>query len=233
MLLVHTVAPIVICAVLASPLPILHLAGSPNLRYCTDECWKVVGAFLFLVYPTVSIISIASFNCQHITDDVSLLVADYREPCPNDNPGGFLFIYSVICVIVFPLGIILGAFWMMWYFKVPQLAKQKVNQARIHSMVLTFIKQRADHVMEMSSPGRLSTHPKKGSRAASLSESRRISLAQSQAQEMSESGTLSRRRYSHWAQASSLPGLPVRRRVSFTPSLSVESVNGAELTCGG
>eukprot|EP00961_Rhodomonas_salina_P108751 1464028-Rhodomonas_salina.1 len=90
--------------------------------------------------------SISAFNCQHVTDDLHFLIADYREPCPNDNPSGFIFSYSVLCrgVLLFPLGIILAAFGVMWHFKVPQLAQRKVDEARIHAMILLYIKQRAD-----------------------------------------------------------------------------------------
>lgn len=41
---------------------------------------------------------------QDLGDGLRLLVADYGLSCPNDDPDGFLFIWSIVFVAVYPIG---------------------------------------------------------------------------------------------------------------------------------
>lgn len=143
-IMAYTLIPLGVCVILAVPLVVMSLSRSHKFVACIDAYWKCVVALLFILYPTVSIATIGTFNCQRVTPSLNLLVADYRESCPWDDPKGFLFGYSIFFALLYPFGIPGMAFVLFKLFKVPELAAQKQHQAQLHAMILLFIKSMAD-----------------------------------------------------------------------------------------
>eukprot|EP00961_Rhodomonas_salina_P086432 1161836-Rhodomonas_salina.2 len=89
---------------------------------------------LILVYPVVSSAVFQSFYCQDIINE-SFLVADYRETCPNDDHSGKIFVWSVICIFLYPIGIPALFVRLLYYFDVPKLAQKKTERALVHSLL--------------------------------------------------------------------------------------------------
>lgn len=81
----------------------------------------------------VSVIAISGFNCQWVGDPSGqkLLAADWRESCPTQDKGGFIFIWSVIFTILYPVGLPCGLILMLETYNVPSLAADKINTAKL------------------------------------------------------------------------------------------------------
>jgi len=94
-------------------------------------CWSM--AFTMALYfPPVSIQVLSSFRCDK---QLNLLTSDYSEVCPLNDPTGFIFRWSVLCTILYPIGIPCAMYWMMWYYSVPHIAKVKLNKVLFKTLV--------------------------------------------------------------------------------------------------
>ena len=82
-------------------------------------------SFLFLIYPTVSATVLNTFNCADLEDHGRWLKVDMREPCPADQQGALQYIWSIVMILVFPIGEPLAFAAVLWYYKVQKLSHQK------------------------------------------------------------------------------------------------------------
>ena len=149
-LLVYTLFPVLAIALLSMG-PLLSLCSrlvSKNYKkwMARDEAvwnqfWYSLMFFLFLIYPTVSMTTLKSFDCADVGLSYALLRADYREICPYDIRGSafssanFIFWWSFLFVFVYPLGIPAFFLAVMWHYRIPAIASAKLNRAKIQALI--------------------------------------------------------------------------------------------------
>lgn len=76
-----------------------------------------------------------SFNCQDVGVYGHLLMADYTVECPLDDKSGFIFTWSLLFALAYPVGIPLSMICILYKFEVPQMAAQKLKDAKIRALV--------------------------------------------------------------------------------------------------
>ena len=150
-LLIYTITPIaVIILICLAPFTSLCL-GLKTLNRAKDEkiktqFWNNLMFFLFLIYPTLSVAIFSSFNCQVVGHYGSLLMADYREPCPLVSGAVitnnfFVLWWSLLFTIVYVAGIPLFFLVMMNYYKIPAIAAAKIRKAKVQALISVYKNQ--------------------------------------------------------------------------------------------
>ena len=154
-LITYTLFPVVVIVVLFITPALSYLlmflrkdhASKIKNEKVWNQFWYSLMFFLFLVYPTVSMASFRSFDCDDVGLSYLLLRADYNEECPYSLQGqsvfgtkNFIFWWSFVCLFVYPLGIPFFFLAVMWYYKVPALAQAKLNAAKIHALISNYRK---------------------------------------------------------------------------------------------
>jgi hypothetical protein len=129
-LLTYTLLPLFISGLLISwylRLSKKEDERSINLR---NKLFELVLALTFLILPSVSIKIFSTFSCQDFDDRTSHLKVDYNLDCKADNYGLFKA-YAWIMVMIYPVGIPLGYFIMLFrvrrLLKAGQIEKENVN----------------------------------------------------------------------------------------------------------
>eukprot|EP00293_Proteomonas_sulcata_P016329 CAMPEP_0184309058 /NCGR_PEP_ID=MMETSP1049-20130417/17339_1 /TAXON_ID=77928 /ORGANISM="Proteomonas sulcata, Strain CCMP704" /LENGTH=721 /DNA_ID=CAMNT_0026621875 /DNA_START=176 /DNA_END=2341 /DNA_ORIENTATION=+ len=150
-LLVYTLGPLVLCLLLFFPVVYVLILGSwkkwetnYSVRYqkSLDAFYNNVLFALFLVYPASSLTVLQTFHCQDLKEGYgNLLIADYRVTCPNDHPTSFLFIFGVVNVFLWPIGVPIFMYLLMRSFKVHDLADTKFGKSLVSAMMAAFVKQ--------------------------------------------------------------------------------------------
>ena len=98
---------------------------------------KNLNIFIFLIYSVVSVVTLEAFNCN--PPGLGLLTADLRELCPEN--GSFLIVYSIIFILVYPIGIPLFVLASVILIGVPALVQDKRNAAMIRALCNYFIRK--------------------------------------------------------------------------------------------
>jgi hypothetical protein len=129
-LLTYTLLPLFISGLLISwylRLSKKEDERSINLR---NKLFELVLAITFLILPSVSIKIFSTFACHDFDDGTSHLKVDYDLDCKAENYGLFKA-YSWIMVMIYPVGIPLGYFIMLFrvrkLLKAGQIGKEDVN----------------------------------------------------------------------------------------------------------
>ena len=105
--------------------------------------------FLFLVYPMCSIAILDIYNCSRI-ESMYWLTNDLRLACPMFQSTSFLFVWTIICTVMFPFGIPMLMVWGLYYFRVPQMAQQKTEREALNSMLAKFQDDHKHEILESS-----------------------------------------------------------------------------------
>ncbi|KAJ1483234.1 hypothetical protein T484DRAFT_1801045 [Baffinella frigidus] len=120
MLTIETCLPLVVLALLAIPSCIAYGMARNGSRVARQRFEETVSSFawwgLFLNW----------------------MVSDMRVACPVDSPSGFAFIYSLVFICVYPLGVPLLFAALLFYYQVPKMAKQKNKAERIRALLAAF-----------------------------------------------------------------------------------------------
>ena len=135
-LLFYTVLPPAVAMVLSLPALVVR-STHPRYQTLTAKLYNAVLVFLFVVYPVCSIAVLDIYNCTRI-QNVYWLANDLRVACPLFQSGGFLFVWTVICTVLFPFGIPVLMLWGLYHFKVPSLARAKTERAALNAMLSKF-----------------------------------------------------------------------------------------------
>ena len=139
-LLIYTVLPAAVVLLLCIA-PIFSLliriskSGGEKKKYqrifdaVLDQFWYSLLFCLFLFYPTVSVATLRTFNCQDLGMEGIRLMADYREPCPFDSSNGmgsqnFIFAWAAFCTLVYPIGVPVFFFAVMRIYRIPHIAER-------------------------------------------------------------------------------------------------------------
>jgi hypothetical protein len=90
-------------------------------------------AFLFVVYPFVSKVILATFICVDLGNNSIWLKSDLRERCPTSSSLGF--VWSVIFTITIPIGVPVLFFGLLFRFQIPWLAQYKIKMNRMKGVL--------------------------------------------------------------------------------------------------
>ena len=97
--------------------------------------------FVFMIYPMVSITSLKGLHCRDFGPPISsLLVSDLQVACPWAAGGSnFLFMYTLVFVFVYPVGVPLCLYLVMRAYDVPGLAQKKIMKNCLSVMIQMFM----------------------------------------------------------------------------------------------
>lgn len=135
-LLAFTILPFI--AILVMALPTLwaqykqaaEIARARRARFAGAACFLVV-----LAYMPVSDVAVSSLHCLDFGKMGSYLSADFRVDCASDEYQNIRMI-GILAVVLWPLGAILVIALLMVYYKIPQLAKRKIQKAEWQALLL-------------------------------------------------------------------------------------------------
>ena len=99
-----------------------------RLRRFQTLCLSRALLLMYLVYPGVSGVVIAVFNCRDLPSGRSVLVADHRESCWTARHWSFVGA-GIFWLLMVPFGIPAAFLGLLFYFRVPHLARAKVANA--------------------------------------------------------------------------------------------------------
>ena len=84
--------------------------------------------FMYLVYPGVSITIISMFSCTALDHGRSFLNADFRITCWDRTHYGYVGL-ALLWTLLVPLGVPYAFMKLLHIFKVPQMARLKIDNA--------------------------------------------------------------------------------------------------------
>ncbi len=106
-----------------------------RLRRFQTVCLSRALLLLYLVYPGVSGVVIAVFNCHTLASGRAYLVADHRVQCWTTEHWRYVGA-GIFWLFAIPLGIPVAFLGLLYYFRVPQMAKIKVANAWLREAVM-------------------------------------------------------------------------------------------------
>lgn len=69
---------------------------------------------------------------------------DAGETCPNNDKGGFLFVWGILFTLIYPVGILVLVLVLMWVYEIPAMARARCSDARVHALVLAMLRWQRD-----------------------------------------------------------------------------------------
>jgi hypothetical protein len=138
----YTIAPLGAIAMLGLPVVVgKYLRGLPRwsqmrMRETIDRFWTNLMFLLFLLYPAMSMATMLVFNCD---PHVGRLREDYRVVCPHAMTS--LSFYSIVFFVLYPFGIPVMMHVALRLAGVPEVAREKVQQAEWAAMLSLFVKR--------------------------------------------------------------------------------------------
>ena len=131
---------------LLAPLTLRHASAAERahrLRRFQTVCLSRALLLLYLVYPGVSGVVIAVFNCRTLPSGRAVLVADHRETCWTAQHWRYVAA-GIFWVLAVPMGIPAAFTGLLFYFRVPHLARAKVADA--------WLRECAEHAWRLGVP---------------------------------------------------------------------------------
>ena len=116
---------------LLAPLTLRNASAAERalrLRRFQTLCLSRALLLAYLVYPGVSGVVIAVFNCRDLPSGRSVLVADHRETCWTARHWSFVGA-GIFWLVLVPFGIPAAFLALLYHFRVPHLARAKVANA--------------------------------------------------------------------------------------------------------
>ena len=156
-LLGYTVGPLIILAMIVLPSLLATAVLSSEKR--STAPWKSrydaakasmmnnICYFLFIIYPTVSLTVLKGFHCRDFgPPHGSLLLADVQVVCPygREDGDGFLFAWTLTFILAYPAGIPFFLYLVLRYYRIPEMAEQKVIQSCLCCMIQMYMEETCD-----------------------------------------------------------------------------------------
>uniref|UniRef100_A0A7S0Z359 Tyrosine-protein kinase ephrin type A/B receptor-like domain-containing protein n=1 Tax=Hemiselmis tepida TaxID=464990 RepID=A0A7S0Z359_9CRYP len=158
----YTLVPIVLVAFCAIPSVIVKILGftrhggwskHPKHAQVTLQLLTSAKTLLFIVYPTVSRQCFEGLRCFSFLGR-EVLISDPTHECPMSNPNSPLFAHIVISILLYPIGVpLLFLFLLLWY-KVPQLVKNKRKKALVAILIQRYMVSMAVEMVPEEPEGR-------------------------------------------------------------------------------
>ena len=140
-LLFYTLGPLAMIAAFALPvfaafvlLDRTALEHTKRWSQTMDSFWGNSIFFLFLMYPAISIATLAAAQCDI---QVGLLMSDYRVLCPGLL--SFYGLYSLFFFIMYPLGIPVMMVLVLRHAGITEVVENKLKALRFDAMIDLFI----------------------------------------------------------------------------------------------
>jgi hypothetical protein len=115
-----------------------------------DVAWWALTLWFFVSYPTLSIRVLETFNCD---ERLELMIADFNEKCPvhPEEIAKYLFLYAAAFAGVYPFGIPCFLLFILYQYRVPRMAQDKINTALLDAMIIRFKKMTSTKESEVIS----------------------------------------------------------------------------------
>ena len=137
-LVISTLLPLLVLILLSLPTFVATIMKSclpeEKLKKIVSAFYFAALAFIFLVYPFVSKVVVSTFNCQDLEDGGRWLKSDMRLACPLDS-SNFSKTWSIIFTILWLCGVPVTFVTILWFFRIPQLAVNKVKMHRLRAVL--------------------------------------------------------------------------------------------------
>lgn len=100
-------------------------------------CRYAVVFLFFVTFAQAAVAAIQAFSCVYVgdPDGTEYLAADMSQICPSQDTGGFIYVYSVIMIIAYPVGLPLLLILVLQLSHVPSLAYDMGNTARLKGLL--------------------------------------------------------------------------------------------------
>ena len=146
LLLVTTVPLIVVLIFILPWIASFHYQSHRRSRVF-DTCANSVMWITYLIYPLLCLMTIQGFKCIDM-EGMHLLAADLNEPCPwkKGERGSGIFVWSVISMALYPIGIPLILLACLLRLNVPRLARYGKGEAIFQQLISLYIKERDEGV---------------------------------------------------------------------------------------
>ena len=142
-LMMYTLAPLIVVflLIIAPCLSLWVPRFKTKVNAVWNQFWYSLMLFLFLIYPTASVATLRTFNCQEVGHYGYLLIADYSTACPfmagssvlgREN---FVFWWAFIFGVLYPVGIPVFFLLSMLVYKVPAIAESKIRVAKVQALI--------------------------------------------------------------------------------------------------
>lgn len=141
-LLFYTVTPLVVALAFGLPAGLARVvfsakAHTEEFRTLKARFFNSTLVFLFVVYPVCSVAILNVYNCKLI-DGKYWLSNDLRTACPMYQTPGFFYVWTVVCTVLFPVGIPVLMLCGLYYFGVPRMAREKAERETLNAMLAKF-----------------------------------------------------------------------------------------------
>jgi hypothetical protein len=95
--------------------------------------WRPAGLRLFMTFQSalwqnLAGVTIQGFHCKKVEDE-NWLVAELTVECPQNKLLSPLFLWTLVTTLIFPIGIPIVIYLVLRWEKVPQMAKEKREDA--------------------------------------------------------------------------------------------------------
>jgi hypothetical protein len=125
----YALSPILIICILIIPWLWSRRRRSVAVAYATFTNFMSLKLFwIFFVYPPVSREVLWAFRCDNLGLDGNYLYKDYRVDCES-NDYTWIRIAGIVFTILWPIGALLYFGGLMMVYKVPEIAKKKLERA--------------------------------------------------------------------------------------------------------
>jgi hypothetical protein len=118
-----------------------------KLSVLRDTCYTWIFYLLYLCYPLCSQTVLSSFHCQDLGPAGVALVSDYSVDCNSDKHMN-LHRWAIFLIFVYPIGIPVCLLCVLYAYKIPHIVKRKQQRALIHALVMHFITNAQEQVVE-------------------------------------------------------------------------------------
>ena len=142
---IYTIFPLSVCLMMFTPSIIVIVTGHlrhggwykhPKYEQVVSNFFAMLMLWLFIIYPTVSVTVLKSFNCDAPLERLRI---DYRVVCSWMEMGP-LFYYASVFVCIYPIGIPAFVYAIMYAHGIPGMAKGKMFAAAVESLIDKFKK---------------------------------------------------------------------------------------------
>ena len=139
-LMAYTIGPLGVLGALLTPVVVSFLLRQmtkdpPRWNRTLDSFWTNTMFFFFIIYPSVSIAVMNSFDCDV---QLGLLKTDYRELCPSFQ--SFTGMYSTFFFFLYPIGIPCLIIAVLRKEGVEHVVKQRLVLAEFDAMIALYVR---------------------------------------------------------------------------------------------
>ena len=144
--LLYLLVPMALIVVLSFPALYITIRGHQHPKYeAVMKTWAHVVTFLlFLLYPVITGPALEVFDCVNIGNGEMRLKGMLSDVCPLSSPSSTVFVLGTILVLIYPIGILLIFYSLLVHYRVPEMAKHRIDEAHVQCLINFYQKIQAD-----------------------------------------------------------------------------------------